>query len=134
MAHYAKVEDGKVTNVIVADADFISGLADKDKWVQTSYNTYGGKHYEPDTDPPKKYISKDKKPLRKNYAGIGFTYDKDKDAFIPPTPNPSWKLNPDSCLWEPPVKYPTDGKHYYWDETSTSWKEATGDGSVPPEP
>ena len=134
MAHFAKVEDGTVTNVIVADQDFINGLSDKDKWIQTSYNTYGGKHYEPDTDPPRKYISKDKQPLRKNYAGVGFTYDKDKDAFIPPKVNASWRLNPDTCLWEAPVLFPTDGKNYWWDETSTSWKEITADGSVPPEP
>ena len=134
MAHFAKVEDGTVTNVIVADQDFINSLSDKDKWIQTSYNTYGGKHYEPDTDPSRKYISKDKKPLRKNYAGVGFTYDKDKDAFIPPKVNASWRLNPDTCLWEAPVLFPTDGKNYWWDETSTSWKEITSDGSVPPEP
>jgi hypothetical protein len=111
MAHFAKVENGIVTQVIVAEQDFIDTLPDKTDWVQTSYNTYGGKHGLGGT------------PLRKNYAGIGYRYDKKRDAFIPPTPYPSWKLNEDTCLWEAPVPHPTDDKSYEWDESNKKWKE-----------
>ena len=110
MSHFAKVENGIVTNVIVAEQDYINTLPDVALWVQTSYNTYGGQHPEGT-------------PLRKNYAGIGFTYDAVRDAFIPPKPYESWVLNEDSCLWNAPVAYPNDGKEYYWDETTVSWKE-----------
>ena len=111
MAHYAKVQDGKVVQVIVAEQDFIDNMVDTSpgKWIQTSYNTYGGVHREGGT------------PLRKNYAGIGFTYDKTRDAFIPPKPFDSWTLNEETCLWESPVAYPTDGEVYRWDEDTTSW-------------
>ena len=84
MAHFAKVINNIVVKVIVAEQDFIDALPDKDFWVQTSYNTYGGKHYDPETRE-----EDDKPPLRKNYAGIGFRYDAELDAFIPPTPYPS---------------------------------------------
>lgn len=112
MAHFAKVnEQGIVEQVIVAEQDVINsalfGLPSS--WVQTSYNTHGGVHANGGT------------PLRKNYAGIGYTYDSVRDAFIPPKPFPSWLLNEDSCLWESPVPYPNDGKHYQWDEATTSW-------------
>ena len=110
MAHFAKVENGVVTQVIVAEQDVIdSGLFGAD-WIQTSYNTNGGQHPEG-------------RPLRKNYAGIGFTYDANYDAFIPPQIFASWKLNESSCLWEPPVPHPNDGKLYAWDESTTSWVE-----------
>lgn len=113
MAHFAKVEDGIVTQVIVAEQDVIdSGLfGDPASWVQTSYNTHGGVHANGGT------------PLRKNYAGIGFSYDTYRDAFIPPRPFKSWPLNEQTCLWEPPVPMPTDGKNYRWDEITTSWME-----------
>jgi len=112
MAHFAKVnEQGIVEQVIVAEQDVIDsalfGLPSS--WVQTSYNTHGGVHANGGT------------PLRKNYAGIGYTYDSVRDAFIPPKPFPSWLLNENSCLWESPVPYPNDGKRYQWDETTTSW-------------
>ena len=85
-------------------------------WKQTSYNTRGGVHY---TDG---VPSEDqRKALRKNYAGIGFSYDPERDAFIPPKPFESWVLNEDTCLWEAPVAYPEDGETYTWDEESTSW-------------
>jgi hypothetical protein len=111
MAHFAKVKDGIVTNVIVAEQEFIDNLIDHErgKWVQTSYNTHGGVHTLGGT------------PLRKNYAGIGFTYDQEKDAFIPPKPYPSFILNEDTCLWEAPVAKPTDGQIYTWNEETTSW-------------
>jgi hypothetical protein len=83
------------------------------EWIQTSYNTHGGEHKLGGT------------PLRKNYAGIGFTYDRVKDAFIPPKPFASWVLNEDTCLWDAPVAMPDDGKLYQWDEATTNWVERT---------
>jgi hypothetical protein len=117
MAHYAKVNNGIVEQVIVAEADFFDTFVDSSpgQWIQTSYNTRGGIHYGQDGQPD------DGTPLRKNYAGVGFTYDSAKDAFIPPQPYTSWTLNNDTCLWEAPVAYPDDGQRYTWDESSTSW-------------
>lgn len=113
MSHFAKVEDGVVTQVIVAEWDVLrTGLfGDPKLWVQTSYNTRGGQHPEG-------------KPLRKNFAGVGFTYDAERDAFIPPKPFPSWVLNEDTCLWDAPVVCPDDGKLYVWDEDNQGWTEA----------
>ena len=106
MSHFAKVENGVVTQVIVAEQDVIdSGLfGEPSSWVQTSYNTQGGVHVLGGT------------PLRKNFAGIGFTYDAVRDAFIPFQPFPSWVLNENTCLWESPIPYPQDGKEYIWNE------------------
>jgi hypothetical protein len=120
MAHYAKVKDGVVTQVIVAEPEFFDTFVDNEpgEWLQTSYNTFGGKHFDPDTGE-----EDDGTPLRMNYAGVGFTYDRDKDAFIPPQTYPSWVLNEDTCLWEPPVEMPSDGKYYKWGEETTSWIE-----------
>jgi hypothetical protein len=113
MAHFAKVVDGVVTQVIVAEPEFFQTFVDSSpgEWIQTSYNTYGGEHKLGGT------------PLRKNYAGIGFTYDRVKDAFIPPKPFASWVLNEDTCLWDAPVAMPDDGKVYTWDEATTNWVE-----------
>jgi len=110
MAHYAKVKNGVVTQVIVAEPEFFDTFVDLSpgQWIQTSYNTHGGQHPEG-------------RPLRKNYAGIGFTYDAVRDAFIPPQPYASWTLNEDTCLWDSPVPYPNDGNLYTWDESTTSW-------------
>ena len=108
MSHFAKVENGIVTQVIVAEQDVIDSGAFGDGWVQTSYNTYGGQHPEG-------------RPLRKNYAGIGFTYDITRDAFIPPQPFASWTLDENTCLWNSPIPYPDDGNRYTWDEATTSW-------------
>ena len=121
MAHFAKVENGTVTQVIVAEADFIAtgALGDPASWVQTSYNTRGGVHYGQDGQPS----ADQSKALRKNYAGLGYTYDASRDAFIPPKPFNSWVLNETTCLWDAPVPYPTDGKRYTWDEATTSWVE-----------
>ena len=113
MAHFAKVVDGKVTQVIVAEPEFFTTFVDSSpgEWIQTSYNTSGGVHKLGGT------------PLRKNYAGIGYTYDRTRDAFIPPQPYASWTLNEQTCLWDAPVAYPTDGKRYGWDEATTNWVE-----------
>ena len=115
MGHFAKVVSGTVTQVIVAEPEFFDTFVDSSpgEWIQTSYNTYGGVHKLGGT------------PLRKNYAGIGYTYDKTKDAFIPPKPFPSWTLDEDTCLWEPPVAYPTDDKSYQWNEATQTWDEVT---------
>ena len=111
MAHFAKVENGIVTQVIVAVPAFINLLPDFDSWIQTSYNTFGGTHRLGGT------------PLRKNYAGVGYTYDSTKDAFIPPKEFNSWVLNEETCLWEPPIEYPNDEKIYKWNEEITNWEE-----------
>ena len=113
MAHFAEIVDGIVQRVIVADTKEWCEQNLGGTWVQTSYNTHGGEHTLGGT------------PLRKNYAGIGYTYDADRDAFIPPKPFASWALNEDTCLWEAPVAMPTDGKLYVWDEDSQSWVEPT---------
>lgn len=109
MAHFAKVSNGVVVQVIVAEPEFFQTFVDTSpgEWIQTSYNTHGGQHPEG-------------RPLRKNYAGIGFTYDRSRDAFIPPKPYASWTLNEDTCLWDAPIPMPTDGV-YTWDESTTSW-------------
>ena len=112
MAHFAKVKDGIVIQVIVAEQEFVDNYIDNipGTWVQTSYNTRGGVHQLGGT------------PLRKNYAGKGYTYDTKRDAFIPPQPYPSWTLNEDTCLWEPPVAHPV-GKARNWNEDNQTWEE-----------
>jgi hypothetical protein len=124
MAHYAKVVDDRVVKVIKCSDEVITKINDKSpgEWVKTSYNTLGGVYYDSDTNQPSADQSK---ALRKNYAGIGYSYDKDREAFIPPQPFPSWILNETSCLWNAPVAMPTDGKRYSWDEDSGSWVEVT---------
>jgi hypothetical protein len=110
MSHYAKVDFnpertlGTVSTVIVAEADFIALQPAPEDWIQTSYNTRGGVHSLGGT------------PLRKNYAGVGYIYDLVRDAFIPPKPFASWVLSEDSCLWDAPIPYPTDGLRYTWEE------------------
>lgn len=112
MSHFAKVCDGIVTKVIVAESEFFQTFVDSSpgEWIQTSYNTHGGQHPEG-------------LPLRKNYAGIGYSYDYVRDAFIPPKPYASWLLNEETCLWDAPIAYPTDGKIYRWDENTQQWVE-----------
>lgn len=110
MSHYAKVENNVVVQVIVAEQDVIDSGLFGHGWIKTSYNTIGGKH-------PKGV------PLRKNYAGIGYTYDENLDAFVPPKPYHSWVLDIDTCLWNSPIPYPVDDKRYYWDENITNWVE-----------
>jgi hypothetical protein len=120
MAHFAEIDnDNKVLRVLVIDNEHERNgqqyLADDlgfgGTWIQTSYNTHGGVH------------DLGGIPLRKNYAGIGYTYDESRDAFIAPQNFPSWILDEDSCTWNPPVEYPSDGKVYLWDEDSISWIE-----------
>ncbi len=94
MTNFAEVIDGIVTKVIVAEQDFIDGLPNKEQWIQTSYNNN----------------------IRKNYAGVGYSYDEARDAFIPPKPFDSWTLNEETCNWEAPTPYPDDGQMYNWDE------------------
>ena len=101
MSYFAKIESDTVTNVIVAEQDFVD--AQEGTWVQTS----------------------DTGSIRKNYAGIGYSYDAARDAFIPPQPYPSWTLNEDTCQWEAPSAYPDDDKLYEWNEETTSWVEVT---------
>jgi len=116
MAHYAKVLNNKVIQIITAEEDFFDSFIDETpgKWIQTSYNTRKGVHSDGGT------------PLRKNYAGVGFTYDKTRDAFIPPKPYESWTLNEDTCDWEPPTPNPTDKDNYYnWNEETQTWDEIT---------
>ena len=123
MTHFAHInEQNIVDQVIVAEQDFISSgaVGDPNTWIQTSYNTRGGVHYNSETNEPDGGI-----PLRKNYAGIGYTYDSVRDAFIPQKPFESWILNENSCLWEAPIAYPIDGKTYFWNEEIVNWEEIT---------
>lgn len=125
MAHFAKLGTGNIVTAVhvvsndvatteQAGVDFLNDLyKTRDVWKKTSYNTKGGVHLLGGT------------PFRKNYAGIDYTYDQTKDAFIPPKPFDSWTLNETTCIWEAPVAYPSDDKDYEWDESSTSWKEIT---------
>lgn len=106
MSHFAKIDNGLVTQVIVAEQDYIDTL--DGQWVQTSYNTYANSH-------------PNNTPLRANFAGKGFTYDATKDVFYAPQPYPSWKLNKTTWVWEAPVARPQDGKPYTWDEENNEW-------------
>jgi hypothetical protein len=115
MSHFAKVEDGIVTQVIVVEQDVLdTGLfGDPASWVQTSYNTHGGQH-------------PDGRPLRKNYAGIGYIYDAGRDAFYSPSPYPSWILDEETCYWNPPTAIPVEeGKMFQWNEETLAWVEIT---------
>jgi hypothetical protein len=121
MAHFAKLGAGNqvlkvevVSNDIAtteqAGADFLNNLyKTNDIWKQTSYNTFAGEHKTGGT------------PFRKNFAGVGYKYDQTRDAFIPPQPFNSWTLNETTCLWDPPVVYPTDGQIYVWNEIHRRW-------------
>ena len=122
MTHYAKIQNKDPRNpnivekVIVAEQDHIDYLIRsnrQDRWVQTSYNTRRGVHVLGGT------------PLRKNFAGIGYTYDEVRDAFIPPKPFNSWTLNEDTCVYDPPTPHPNDDKTYVWNEDSVEWSEVT---------
>lgn len=121
MAHFAQLDENNiVTQVIVADSEEWCNTNLGGKWLQTSYNTYAGQHQ----------LSGE--PLRKNYAGIGFTYNEELDAFIPPKVFNSWVLNEETCLWEAPIAIPVEeGKHFAWDEDNQEWYEII-DFQVPP--
>lgn len=114
MGHFAEIENGIVKRVIVAEQDFIDSgaVGQPANWVQTSYNTIGGVHI------------LGGKPLRKNFAGVGFTYDTVRDAFIPPKLFASWHLNENTCLWDAPTPRPSDGKDYVWNEDKLQWEPA----------
>jgi len=116
MSHFAKIdENNTVTQVLVIEQDAVdTGMfGDPTSWIQTSYNTSAGEHRLGGT------------PLRKNYAGIGYSYDSTRDAFIPPKPFASWVLVEDTCLWQAPTPRPSDGKMYTWDEDTLSWIDIT---------
>ena len=117
MAHFAKVENGIVKQVIVAEQDVIdSGLfGSPSSWVQTSYNTRGGVHYGQDGNPDEGVA------LRGNYASIGYVYDRTNDVFYAQQPYPSWTLNHSIWDWEAPIPMPNDGKRYDWNESTQSW-------------
>lgn len=125
MSHFAKLDENNVVVFVTVGRQEDDGLEEEliartgDVYRQTSYNTYGGVHYtdgEPSDDQTKAF--------RKNYAGIGYSYDPDRDAFIPPKPFESWTLNEETCLWDAPTPYPEDGNAYTWDEETTSWVTA----------
>lgn len=115
MTHFAKLDENNNVIFVLRGRQEDDGLEEElsartgDTYKQTSYNTSGGVHLLGGT------------PLRKNYAGIGYTYDADRDAFIPPKPFPSWILDEETCWWNPPVAYPTDSDQYDWDETNQQW-------------
>lgn len=126
MAHWAKVVNGEVVECIVAEADFFDTFVDDTpgEWIKTSYNMWGGVHYDPETGEPSKdqsIITGDEARERKNYGGQGMKYDATADAFHWPQPHASWTLNKTTYLWEAPVEYPSDGKLYVWNEDKTSW-------------
>jgi hypothetical protein len=120
LAHFAKLDENNIVTFVTVGRQEDDGKEAElcartgDVYKQTSYNTHGGVHALGGT------------PLRKNYAGIGYTYDSGRDAFIPPKPYASWLLNETTCLWDAPVAYPDDGKRYSWDEATTSWVEVEG--------
>jgi hypothetical protein len=121
MAHFAKLGVGNIVETVIvvsndvaiteqAGVDFINKLYNtRDVWKKTSYNTFGGEHSSGGT------------PFRKNYAGVGFQYDQQRDAFIPPKPFNSWILNENTCLWNAPIEYPQDDNEYIWNEQTLSW-------------
>ena len=112
MSYFAKVLSGIVVQVIAAEPEFFNTFVDTSpgEWIQTSYNTHGGQHPEG-------------RPLRKNYAGIGFSYDATRNAFIPPRPYTSWLLDEETCLWNAPTPCPTDSNNYQWDESTLTWSQ-----------
>ena len=117
MAHFAEIDENNIVLCVIVgvdephDGEAIYAQTTGTVWKKTSYNTSAGQHLLGGT------------PFRKNYAGIGYFYDSIRDAFIPPKPYPSWTLNEQTCQWDPPVQYPSDGNRYVWDEDTTSWKE-----------
>ena len=125
MSHFAKLDENNVVIFVTVGRDEDNGKEAElsartgDVYKQTSYNTRGGVHYQADNTPS----ADQSKAFRKNYAGLGYTYDEARDAFIPMKPYPSWVLNEQTCLWDAPVAYPTDGGRYTWDESTESWVE-----------
>ena len=124
MSHFAKLDDNNIVTFVTVGRQEDDGKEAEltartgDTYKQTSYNTRGGVHYDPETGEPSADQSK---ALRFNYAGIGYTYDEERDAFIAPKPFESWVLDEATCLWTAPVPYPEDGQAYVWDETAGEW-------------
>jgi hypothetical protein len=124
MSHFAKLDENNIVIFVTVGRQEDDGKEQElfertgDVYRQTSYNTRGGVHYNPETGEPSEDQSK---AFRKNYSGLGYFYDEERDAFIPPKPYESWLLNEDTCLWDSPVPYPADGGVYQWDEPSQSW-------------
>lgn len=117
MSHFAQIENGIVTQVIVAEQDIIDTGIFGSNWVQTSYNTWGGIHFDPISNTPDDGI-----PIRANYAGIGYIYDEINDVFYPPRPYPSWTISAPNWIWIPPIPIPIPtGGRYTWDESITTW-------------
>ena len=123
MAHFAKVVDGKVSQVIVAEKEFFDTFVDSSpgEWIQTSYNTRGGVHYGQNGQPD------GGEALRGNYAGIGYIYNRTHDVFYPPQPYPSWTISAPTWTWQAPIAMPTDGKQYTWDEATKTWEQITSE-------
>jgi hypothetical protein len=133
MSHFAKLDSNNVVIFVTVGRDEDNGMEAQlsartgDVYKQTSYNTRGGVHYQADGTPS----ADQSKAFRKNYAGLGYTYDAGRDAFIPPKPYASWVLNETTCLWDAPVAMPADAgtgeppKRYTWDEETTNWVEVT---------
>jgi len=130
VSHFAKLDENNVVTFVTVGRQEDDGREEElitrtgDIYRQTSYNTRGGVHYDPETGEPSEDQSK---ALRKNYAGIGFTYDADRDAFIPPKPYDSWVLDEDTCLWVAPIPMPEDGEAYTWDEDAGDWVAVPND-------
>jgi len=126
MSHFAKLDENNVVIFVTVGRQEDDGKEEElfertgDVYKQTSYNTRGGIHYNPETGEPSEDQSK---AFRKNYSGVGFTYDEDRDAFIPPKPFDSWILNEETCWWESPIPYPENGGVYSWNEENQSWEE-----------
>jgi hypothetical protein len=119
MAHFAKVLNGQVIQVIVAEPEFFNTFRDTSPgtWLQTSYNTRGGVHYGADGQPDGGV------PLRANYAGTGYIYNAQEDVFYAPQPFSSWTISAPDWIWKAPVPMPEDGKVYIWDEAALNWVE-----------
>lgn len=122
MGHYAKIENNIVVDVNRVEEDFFDNNPDRfeGQWVKTSYNTRRGVYYKPNSWEPHEDQTR---ALRKNYAGVGYTYDEQRDAFIPPKKFSSWVLNEESCIWEAPIPYPEDDKYYLWNEELLEWEQ-----------
>lgn len=123
MAHYAYLDENNIVTQVIVGKDENEGNTNWEEYygaVRTSYNTRGGIRYNGETGEPSDDQSK---AFRKNYAGVGFSYDSDRDAFIPPQPFASWVLNEETCLWEAPTPMPETGGPWIWDEPTLSWIE-----------
>jgi len=121
MSYFAEIDENNIVKKVIAISQEninTGNWGSPEVWVKTSYNTRGGIHYSPNLNIPDGGVA-----LRKNYAGIGYTYDQTRDAFIPPKPYPSWTLIETTCQWKAPTAKPDDGKMYNWDEDNTEWKE-----------